>query len=326
MELLAFLDFLFGLGKHRAPLTALLRSPHHVLSACGTTMKDESMVLDVMTQCDDNAHTVSGSVDKCKQQEENVTYVIKGAHIMAIETKPSTLVTGNVLLPSHKTPSSVTTTQPMDTLLCIEFNHLICHLIISFFYNMSVSSIYVMEDQVIDIKLISCTALPCVHPSADTTRDHVVLLVEMRDGNSYVLDPSFMALDPSGSYERPYGIFRTDDRELNKWYKHMEFAIDYCSYTSMIVLYEYEGIANLLKMIDDEFDSSLCTTALQAFNKTLLPTRIVEKKKKREKKTDKTEKTLKIVKKSINIQRMIEDFEKETSEEKQLSDSLAMMA
>jgi hypothetical protein len=199
-----------------------------------------------------------------------------------------------------------------------------------------------MEDHVIDIKLISCKALSRVNPllvsndkdfrwrtihnlSSDTTRDYFVLLVELRDGNSYVLDPSFMALDPSGSYEKPYGIFRTDDRELNKWYKHMEFAVDFCSYTSMKVISEYQGVANLLNTVDNEFCSSLCTV-LQSFNNPGLTVSRREKKKKKKKKKKKCEKkidkTLKTVKNSMNIQRSIEDFENETPEEKQLADSI----
>lgn len=340
MDLLALLDFLIGWGKD-SPLVALLRSPYHVLRACVTAMKDKRTVLDAMAQwCDDNSHTVCGSVDECKQQQENVTSVIKGGYIMAIEVKPSTLVVANVLLPSHKTPPvlPVATTLPMNTLqtclISLELADFICHLIVFFFYNMP-SSIYVMEDQVIDIKIISCTALPRVNPllvsndkdfkwrtihnlSADTTRGHVILLVAMRDGNSYILDPAFVALDPSGSYETPYAIFRTDDRELNKWYKHMEFAVDFCSHTSMKVISKYQGVANLLKMVDGKFSSSLFT-AFNSFNNPA-PIRKHEKKKKHEKKTGKT---LKIVKNSINIQKMVEDFETDTSsEEKQLADSL----
>lgn len=204
---------------------------------------------------------------------------------MAIEVKPSTPITGNVLVPSQKTPPvlSITTTLPMDTLQtylnCREFNYLICHLVVFFFY--------LMEDQVIHIKLIKCTAIPRVNPllvSNDkafkwhtvdhSSADHVVLLVEMRHGNSYILDPSFLALDPSGSYEKPYGIFRTDDRELNKWYKHMEFASDFCSHTSMKVISEYQGFASLLKMLDDDFGSSICTV-LQSFNNPTPPLNMI---------------------------------------------------
>lgn len=188
-----------------------------------------------------------------------------------------------------------------------------------------------MEDKVIDIKLISCTAIPRVNPllvsndkgfkwrtihnlSSDTTRDHIVLLVEMRDGSSYILDPAFMSLDPAGSYETPYAIFHTDDRELNKWYKHMEFAIDFCPHTAIKVISDYQGVKNVLKMVDEEFSSSMLT----AFNSSNGPVPDIkrEKKKKREKKIDKT---LKIVEKSISIQKMVEEF---ATEDKQLADNL----
>lgn len=330
MKLLALLDFLIGWGTDRAPLVALLRSPYHVLRACVTAMKDKRTILDAMAQwCDDNSHTVCGSVDECRLQQENVTSVIKGGYIMTIEVKPSTLVVTNVLLPSHKAAPvlPVTTALPTKTLqtclISLELADLICHLITFFFYNMS-SSIYIMEDQVIDIKLIACTALPRVNPllvsndrgfkwrtihnlSSDTTRDHVVLLVEMRDGSSYILDPAFMSLDPAASYETPYAIFRTDDRELNKWYKHMEFAIDFCPHTSIKVIAHYQGVTNILKMVDEEFSSSMLT----AFNSNPVPV-IKREKKKRAKK-------LKIVEKSINIQKMVEEF---ATEEKKLADSL----
>jgi len=328
MNLLALLDFLIGWGKDRTPLVALLRSPYHVLRACVTAMKNKRTILDAMAQwCDDNSHTVCGTVEECKQQQENVTSVIKGGFIMAIEVKPSTLVVANAILPSHKAPPvlPLTTVLPMDILqtclISLQLADLICHLIVFFFYNMS-SSIYIMKDQVIDIKLISCTAIPRVNPllvsndkgfkwrtihnlSSDTTRDHVVLLVETRDGSSYILDPAFMSLNPSASYETPYAIFRTDDRELNKWYKHMEFANDFCSNTSMKVISKYEGVGNILKMVDEEFRSSLFT-AFNSFN-YLAPVNRPKKK------------TLKSVDKSINIQKMMEEIE---TEEKQLADSL----
>ena len=328
MKLLALLDFLTGWGADRAPLVALLRSPYHVLRACVTAMKDKRILLDAMAQwCDDNSHTVCGSVDECSLQQENVTSVVKGGYIMAIEVKPSTLV-ANVLLPSHKAAPvlPVTTTLPMKTLktclISLELADLICHLITFFFYNMS-SSIYVMEDQVIDMKLISCTALPRVNPLlvsndkgfkwrtlySDTTRDHIVLLVEMRDGSSYILDPAFMSLDPAGSYEMPYAIFRTDDRELNKWYKHMEFAIDFCPHTAIKFISVYQGVTNILKMVDEEFSSSMLT----AFNSSNSPVPVIKREKK------KHEKKLKNVEKSINIQKMVAEF---ATEEKQLGDSL----
>lgn len=330
MKLLALLDFLIGWGMDRAPLVALLKSPYHVLRACVTALKDKSTVLDAMAQwCDDNSHTACGSVDECILQQENVTSVTKGGYIMTIEIKPSLQQVANVLLPSLP----VTTALPMKPmkmlqtcLISLELADLICHLIAFSFYNMS-SSIYVMEDQVIDVKLISCTALPRVNPllvssdkgfkwrtihnlSSDTTCDHLVLLMEMRNGNSYILDPAFMSLDPIGSYETPYAIFRTDDIELNKWYKHMEFAIDFCPHTSIKVISDYQGVANIFKMVDEKFNSSLLT----AFNSPNTPVPIIKRKKKN------LEKKLKIVRKSINIQKMVE--EELEIEEKQLAANL----
>ena len=337
MNLFALLDLLFGCGKGYSPLTALLRSPYQVLRACLMSMKEKRTVLDAMAKwCGDNAHTVCGTVDDCKQQQTNVMSVIKGGYIMAIEVK----TTGNGLVPLHRTPPvfSATTTLPMKRLQtclsCFELNELICHLIIAFFYNLNLirpASVYVNQEQVMDIKLISCTALLRVNPllvsndqyfrwrtihepSTDTTCDRVVLLVEMREGHSYVLDPSFLALDPAGSYEKPYIIFPTNDREIEKWYKHMEFAIDFCFETSMKVLSKYQGVTSVIKMVDEEFNSSLCT-ALHSFNN---PTPHTIDNKKRVKKKKKH--TLKHINNSINIQKMID--ENDENENKMLADSL----
>ena len=140
MNLFALLDLLFGCGKGYSPLTALLRSPYQVLRACLMSMKEKRTVLDAMAKwCGDNAHTVCGTVDDCKQQQTNVMSVIKGGYIMAIEVK----TTGNVLVPLHRTPPvfSATTTLPIKRLQtclsCFELNELICHLIIAFFYNLN---------------------------------------------------------------------------------------------------------------------------------------------------------------------------------------------
>jgi len=303
------------------------------------SMKEKRTVLDAMAKWrGDNAHTVCGTVDDCKQQQTNVMSVIKGGYIMVIEVKPLLSATGNVLVPLHRTPPvfSAATTLPMKRLQtclsCFEFNELICHLIIAFFYNLNLTrpaSVYVNQEEVMDIKLISCTALLRVNPllvsndqyfrwrtihepSTETTCDRLVLLVEMRGGHSYVLDPSFLALDPAGSYEKPYVIFPTNDREIDGWYKHMEFAIDFCFETSMKVLSKYQGITRVIKMVDDEFNSSLCT-ALHSFNNPTATDnqRPVKKKKKKH--------TLKHINNSINIQKMIENDE---NENKMLADSL----
>ena len=320
MNLLALLDFIFDSGRGRAPLTELLRLPYHVLRACLTKMKDKKTILGVMAKwCSNDTHTVCGTLDECRQQQQNVTSVISGGYIMVIEVKPSLFVTGNVLLPSHKTPPvfSISTALSMERLQtclnCFEFTYFTCHLIISFFYNLTMTSIYFMGEQVVDIKLISCTALPRVNPlmvshdrsftwrtihtfTADTTRDHIVLLLEMLNGESYVLDPSFLALDPAGMYEKPYAIFRTDDKEISKWYKHLEFATDFCFETSMKVISKYQGVTRIMKKLDDKFNSTLCTALDQFIN----PPSPIDKKhaKKREKMR------LKSVRRSINIEEL----------------------
>ncbi len=324
MNLLALVDFL--LDPDRSPLSGLLRLPYHVLRACVTKMKDKQRIVKAMSGFSgDDAHTVCGSVDEYEKQKQNVTSVIKGGYIMTIEVKPLSIITGNVLIASHKTPPvfSSTTGLPMDRLQtclnCFEFTNLTCHLVVSFFNNMAGTSIYFMEDQVIDIKFIPCTALPRVNPllvsndnsfkwrtiydlTADTTRDHTVLLVEVLDGTSYILDPSFVALDPAALREKPYAIFRSDDRDIRKWYKHLEFAMCFSFNESMKLLSEHQGISSVMKKIDDELNSSL-HTAFDLFNNP--PSPITDKHEKKKNKKAKKTRYLKEVKREMNIEKMI---------------------